>query len=89
MELWAGIVAGALFALIGVAWKMLNDKINDGHQEQKEQIDREVAKLWDQIGRDSNSGMRVHVHSIKEIRTGELALHDRVARLETWRNGKP
>ncbi len=90
MEPWvAGIVASVLASLIAGVWKLLNDKIADGQREQKAQIDREVTKLWDQIGRDSNTGMRVHVHDIVNVKGNQQYLHDRITRLETWRNGKP
>lgn len=66
-------VAGVIITLIGIIWKMLNDKID---------------ALWRQVGVDSNSGMRVHVHDIANVKTQNIAIHERVVRLETWRNGK-
>lgn len=67
-------VAGVIITLMGIIWKMLNDKID---------------ALWRQVGVDSNSGMRVHVHDIANVKTQNIAIHERVVRLETWRNGKP
>ena len=72
-----GIGVGVLAALVGVVWKMLNDK-----------IDRNDEKLWDQIGHDSDSGMRKVAHLVPNLMAQNQALHSRLERLETWRNGK-
>lgn len=79
--MWAwvpALIGAAFFALAGVVWKLLNDK-----------IERNDKALWDQIGRDSNSGMRVHVHDVINVKSNQQYLHDRIERLEKWRNGKP
>jgi hypothetical protein len=44
--------------LLGVIWHLLNEKI----REHKEACDKDVSLLLDQIGRDSDSGMRKRVH---------------------------
>lgn len=44
--------------LLGVIWHLLNEKI----RAHKEACDKDASQLWDQIGRDSNSGMRLRVH---------------------------
>lgn len=67
------LIGGAFLGLIALVWKLLNEKIE---------------ALWLQIGKDSNSGMRVHVHDIANVKTQNIAIHERLVRLETWRNGK-
>jgi hypothetical protein len=59
MEWLYGLVGVAFLGLVGLVWSLLNDKI----KEHKDHCDEEVKRLWDQIGRDSNSGMRHKVHN--------------------------
>lgn len=49
--------------LAGVIWKQLNDKI----MAHKDHCDEEIEKLWNQIGKDSFSGMRRTVHSVESL----------------------
>jgi hypothetical protein len=78
MEIAIGITATVVLALLGVVWNLLNDKI----AEHKDDCDKEIAKLWDQIGRDSNSGMRVHVHATHGLPEAFMGLDKRVTDLE-------
>lgn len=71
-------IAGVIIALIGVIWKMLNDK-----------IERYDKALWNQVGRDSFSGMRKMVHEESGTARAFMEVDKRVDRLEKWRNGKP
>lgn len=73
MDWLYALIGGAFLGLIALVWRLLNEKI---------------GALWQQIGRDSNSGMRIHVHDIANVKTQNIALHERIVRLETWRNGK-
>lgn len=62
------IVAG----LAGVIWNQLQQRINN-----------EVKAIWDQIGRDSESGMRKTVHrSANEITRYSGEIEDQDRRLE-------
>ena len=70
MEIVWGIVATAFLGLLAVVWNLLNDKI----KAHKEHCDDEIEKLWNQVGRDSNSGMRFEVHKIPSIQT-TLIMH--------------
>lgn len=81
MEIIVGIVATILLGLIAVVWNMLNDKINSNREECEERDQR----LWDQIGRDSYSGMRKMVHGMEGNTQALIDLDRRVDRLE----GKP
>jgi hypothetical protein len=58
-----GIGAGVAVPLIGVIWRQLNERIKD----HKADCDKQIAALWDQIGRDSISGMRKIVHSVGHL----------------------
>lgn len=75
--------------LLAIIWHQLNEKISahkkacdQAMQDHKEANDREFDKLWTQIGKDSNSGMRVHVHDIVNVKGNIVSLHERVSRLE-------
>lgn len=72
------IIVGIVSALVGVVWWQLNSK-----------IDRELELLWNQVGRDSNSGMRPAFHDMQNVKARTEGLGERVTRLEIWRNGKP
>lgn len=80
------LVAIALAPLVGilsgVIWKQLNDKIT-AH---KEHCDEEIEKLWNQIGRDSSSGMRKLVHNSVPM-GAHVSLETRVHMLETDKRG--
>lgn len=82
MLAWVPTLLGALFfALAGVVWRLLNEKINANRQECEERDKR----IWDQIGRDSYSGMRKMVHGMEGHTQALMDLDRRVDRLE----GKP
>ena len=90
------IVAGVIIALIGVVWKMLNDKIDAQakaitikFEMAAKNIEDKIDMLWNQIGRDSESGMRQMVHEQTPNRFILEAQDNRITRLEIWRNGKP
>lgn len=73
---WAlGMGLPIVVALLGVVWKLLAAR-----------IDAVEKSIWDQIGRDSNSGMRKHVHDSANMVsrvTPELGEHARrLERLE-------
>ena len=68
------ILVGIAIALVGVIWKLLNDKID---------------ALWNQVGRSSKEGMRLDLHSVRNEMSRQLGIESRVERLEKWRNGKP
>jgi hypothetical protein len=76
MEWLYGLVGVAFLGLVGLVWSLLNDKI----KEHKDHCDDEIKRLWDQIGRDSNSGMRHKVHnsapmgSVAQLETRVYAL---------------
>lgn len=78
MEIAAGIVATALFGLIGIVWSMLNDKINANRAECEERDKR----IWEQVGRDSFSGMRKIVHAQDGVHELAMELDRRVDALE-------
>lgn len=67
------IVAGLLLALIGVIWTQLNAKID---------------ALWDQIGRDSHSGMRKTLHDTANEAQLIEAMDMRIKRFEDRQNGR-
>jgi hypothetical protein len=77
---WTPIVAGVgiVAALVGVIWKQMNDKI----KEHKDDCDKAIDALWDQIGRDSGSGMRVKVHNSTPM-GAHVELERRVDALES------
>lgn len=52
------VVLAVIVPLLAVIWRLLNEKI----REHKEACDKDVSVLWDQIGRDSDTGMRKRVH---------------------------
>lgn len=54
-----GIVAAIILGLIAVVWNLLNEKIRSIREECTARDDA----LWNQIGRDSFSGMRRIVHA--------------------------
>ncbi len=84
MPQWLQIALAVLAAvlsvvgpLVAVIWHQLNEKI----REHKEACDEDVEKLWDQIGRDSDSGMRKRVHQSAPI-ASHFELEKRVYLLE-------
>lgn len=78
MEWLWGLLGAAFLGLIAVVWNLLNEKI----REHKEDCDKEIAKLWDQIGKDSYSGMRKSVHSMQGLPEAFMELDKRVDVLE-------
>ena len=72
------IVIGVAAGLVGVIWKQMNDKI----KEHKDDCDKSISALWDQIGRDSNSGMRNKVHNSTPM-GAHMELERRVDALES------
>lgn len=74
MPAWLPYVLVAAFtALIGLVWKMLNEKID---------------ALWDQVGRSSDDGMRKNLHGLRNDMTHFTGIESRVERIEKWLNGK-
>ncbi len=70
LELVITVAATVILGLIAVVWNQLNEKIKS----HKEGCDDEIKRLWDQIGRDSHSGMRAEVHKIPSLQSA-LLLH--------------
>jgi hypothetical protein len=73
-----GLIGAAFLGLVALVWNLLNEKI----REHKEDCDKEISKLWDQIGRDSFSGMRKSVHEETGSRHAFMELDKRVDVLE-------
>ena len=78
-----GIGVAIFVTLVGIIWKMLNDKIAS----HKSDCDKEIAKIWDQIGRDSSSGMRAKVHNSTSMGS-HFELERRVHALEIKQAGE-
>ena len=73
---WEILVGVVLVGLVAYIW-LDHDK-----------RDRERIKaLWDQVGRDSRSGMRKDVHDVGNLRIRASELERRVARIERYLNG--
>lgn len=68
MEWLWGLIGAAFLGLVGIVWSLLNGKLDDIRRECKERDDA----IWDQIGRDSESGMRYKVHNA--VPNGEFVL---------------
>ncbi len=77
MEVAIGIGATVVLALIGVVWSLLNEKIRTF----KEECEERDSRIWDQIGRDSDSGMRKAVHNSVPM-GAHMELERRVHELE-------
>lgn len=75
------ILLGAGFTLFAFIWRT-----HENHD--KERDDR----IWDQVGRDSESGMRRTVHATANLCTGYhgeiMDMKGRLERLERFANGK-
>lgn len=75
------LLVGALFALFSFVWR-----IHENHDKERDN------RLWDQVGRDSDSGMRRTVHATANLCAGShgeiLELKGRIERLERFANGK-
>lgn len=72
------LIGLAGIGLLGVIWNLMNEKM----REHKAACDKEIEKLWDQIGKDSFSGMRKVVHSVASLPERYMDLDARVDRLE-------
>jgi hypothetical protein len=83
MEWLYGLVGVAFLGLVGLVWNLLNDKI----KEHKDHCDDEIKRLWDQIGRDSFSGMRKIVHEEAGSHVAIMELDKRVDVLERHEAG--
>lgn len=69
--LWALIIGAVVLSLVATVWRM--------HEAQ----DRErIESIWDQIGRDSKSGMREIVHKCANALSRVRDIERRVGRLE-------
>ena len=78
MEWVYPIIVGVLLTLLGYIWKQMTDKVDAIRAECRERDDA----LWDQIGRDSYSGMRMMVHSTAGHTEAICDLDRRVTKLE-------
>ncbi len=78
MEWLYGLLGVAFLGLIGLVWNLLNEKI----RAHKADCDKEIAHLWDQVGRDSYSGMRKSVHELNGVPEAFMELDKRVDKLE-------
>lgn len=74
---FAGIVLAVVVPLVGALWHLLKEKI----EEHKDTCDKDIAAIWDQIGRDSGSGMRRKVHQSVDM-GAHFELERRVHELE-------
>lgn len=81
------LIAAAVVIGAGLVAHAVLDAYKQGRME------RDIEMLLDQVGRDSESGMRKTVHSAYNIslsaKSDVIKAEDRIERLETWRNGKP
>lgn len=77
MDWLYGLIGVAFLGLIGVVWHQLNERI----KEHREECDKEIERLWSQIGRDSSSGMRFMVHNSTPM-GAHAELERRVYKLE-------
>lgn len=65
------LVVVGLFGLIGVIWRT-----HENHDRER------ISQIWDQIGRDSKSGMREIVHKCANALMRMRDIERRVGRLE-------
>lgn len=89
-----GACAAIIGTLVGIVWKMVNDKINDGaascrreFEHLKEEINLRDQALWNQIGRSSEEGMRVKLHHAAPM-ASVVSLDARVTHLEDRSGGR-
>lgn len=54
---------GLLMLMIGIVWRQFNQRVERLEASRVDEINREIGRIWDQIGRDSDSGMRKLVHT--------------------------
>jgi hypothetical protein len=69
--LWALIIGAVVLGLLATVWRM-----HETHDRER------IESLWDQIGRDSKSGMREIVHKCANALSRIRDLERRVGRLE-------
>ncbi len=69
--LWALIIGAVVLGLAATVWRM-----HETHDKER------IESLWDQIGRDSKSGMREIVHKCANALTRVRDVERRVNRLE-------
>ena len=69
--LWALIIGAVVLGLLGTVWRM-----HETHDRER------IESIWDQIGRDSKSGMREIVHKCANAIGRVRDLERRVNRLE-------
>jgi hypothetical protein len=79
--LWAVLIGGVILALVAYIWRM--------HENHDQERNRDV---WNQIGRNSNEGMRKIVHEcanrLSEVSLTSRDYERRIARIERFLNGK-
>lgn len=83
MDWLYGLIGIAFLGLIGIVWNQMNEKM----REHKADCDKEIAKVWDQLGRDSFSGMRKIVHEEAGCHIAVMELDKRVDVLERHEAG--
>lgn len=83
MEYIAGIVVTVLLALLAVVWNLLNEKI----ERNKTECEERDKRIWDQLGRDSQSGMRFDVHAAHGLPAAFVDLDRRVMEMERTQRG--
>lgn len=81
-----GLMAGAVGSF--VTTMVMTARLDERHKALKETVQTNDSKLWDQIGRDSFSGMRKIVHSVQGCPEAVTDLDRRVTRLESGPLGK-
>lgn len=69
--LWALIVGAIVLSLVATVWRM-----HETHDRER------IESVWDQIGRDSKSGMREIVHKCANALSRLRDIERRVNRLE-------
>jgi hypothetical protein len=69
--LWALVIGAVVLGLVATVWRM-----HETHDKER------IESLWDQIGRDSKSGMREIVHKCANALTRLRDVERRVGRLE-------
>lgn len=77
MEWLYGLLGAAFLALVGAVWKLMNDKM----KEHRDECQKDISAIWNQIGRDSGSGMRYKVHNSTPM-GAHMELEKRVTTLE-------
>lgn len=78
--LWALVIGAVVLGLVATVWRA-----HENHDRER------IESIWDQIGRDSKSGMREIVHEsanrLSEVVPTSREHERRIARIERYLNG--